>query len=605
MRGSVPVEKLATVHRRGHFQRVREGNRMETPVFEEFDPASDCECLGCVRRRQHGTETGATGAGATGAGADIPHSPFRGSTGRRVLLAPTGGSALGAICPQPPAEPAPAPARAAVPAGEDPEVLQGGAAPLHGGTAPRPDPGDTPSEVTRLPPVTRDEIIARARKWVAAEVPYGADSFWSDGYRQDCAGFVSMAWNLGRSEGTGGLAEIAEPISREHLQPGDILLLHDPADRRQGSHAVLFGGWTDSTHTAYMAYETIHPRTREQVTPYPYWNKNICCTPFRYRGATCLVEEGSQGVEGQVTGRPGAEAGSAATPGQGAAPEADRAAGRRSPDAARGPAAGSRPAPGSAPAAGPDPVGTRSAGDPRGSAGSRSPSGGRSRRSDRSPSGGRSPRDSQGPDDGRRPDGVRSPHGGRRSAPALLPYPGPRQFGPGADNVHVMRLGRMLVERGGARFYDSGPGSRWTDADRLATRAFQRAQGWTGSWANGMPGALTWTYLVEGRGRDIPPESLAGPPGRIVGPTVRPSSHGVPGYPGRGLFRPGAYNAHVTELGEQLVRRGFGQHYTSGPGPRWGEADRRNVEDFQRSQGWRGGAADGCPGPETWRRLFT
>lgn len=52
------------------------------------------------------------------------------------------------------------------------------------------------------------------------------------------------------------------------------------------------------------------------------------------------------------------------------------------------------------------------------------------------------------------------------------------------------------------------------------------------------------------------------------------------------------------------MKRGYGRHYVSGPGPRWGEADRRNVEDFQRAQGWRGSAADGYPGPETWRRLF-
>ncbi len=62
------------------------------------------------------------------------------------------------------------------------------------------------------------------------------------------------------------------------------------------------------------------------------------------------------------------------------------------------------------------------------------------------------------------------------------------------------------------------------------------------------------------------------------------------------MFRPGAHNDHVTRLGRQLVKKGFGRHYTTGPGPRWGEADRRNVEDFQRAQGWRGGAADGYPG---------
>lgn len=53
------------------------------------------------------------------------------------------------------------------------------------------------------------------------------------------------------------------------------------------------------------------------------------------------------------------------------------------------------------------------------------------------------------------------------------------------------------------------------------------------------------------------------------------------------------------------MKKGFGKHYTKGPGPRWGEGDRRAVEAFQRSQGWRGGAADGYPGPETWRRLFS
>jgi murein L,D-transpeptidase YcbB/YkuD len=53
------------------------------------------------------------------------------------------------------------------------------------------------------------------------------------------------------------------------------------------------------------------------------------------------------------------------------------------------------------------------------------------------------------------------------------------------------------------------------------------------------------------------------------------------------------------------VRKGFGRFYQVGPGPQWTEADRRAVEAFQRTQGWRGGAADGYPGPETWRRLFS
>lgn len=75
-------------------------------------------------------------------------------------------------------------------------------------------------------------------------------------------------------------------------------------------------------------------------------------------------------------------------------------------------------------------------------------------------------------------------------------------------------------------------------------------------------------------------------------------------FPGARFFRPGRTGVHVRELGEQLVKKGFGKYYTTGPGARWSEADRRNVEAFQRSQGWTGAAADGYPGPETWRRLF-
>lgn len=65
----------------------------------------------------------------------------------------------------------------------------------------------------------------------------------------------------------------------------------------------------------------------------------------------------------------------------------------------------------------------------------------------------------------------------------------------------------------------------------------------------------------------------------------------------------GAVGSHVTWLGERLVAHGFDEHYTSGPGPKFTEADRLNVAAFQRAQGWSGADADGFPGPETLRRL--
>ncbi|CAM5242059.1 hypothetical protein STANM309S_03368 [Streptomyces tanashiensis] len=88
------------------------------------------------------------------------------------------------------------------------------------------------------------------------------EKYWSDGYRQDCSGYISMAWNLRSNEWTGSLDRFAERIDRTELQAGDILLFHNPANPTRGSHVTIFGGWTDYTHTSYLAYEQTKPRTR-------------------------------------------------------------------------------------------------------------------------------------------------------------------------------------------------------------------------------------------------------------------------------------------------------------------------------------------------------
>ncbi|MFI9149888.1 peptidoglycan-binding protein [Streptomyces sp. NPDC053367] len=441
----------------------------ETPVFEEFDPTSDCDCPGCALARRQ-----------------LPaRSPAGGRPAAHRVLAVTAvttaaTAAFGGAHTLPAAATETAPditsdiARPSVPAGDEPETPQGTAAPLHG-------PGGRPAtgtSVPRTPSTTRAEIINRARAWVAAKVPYSMTAYWSDGYRQDCSGFVSMAWSLPGNEWTGSLGRYADRIAKEDLQPGDILLFHNPVSPQNGSHVTLFGGWTDYTHSYYIAYEATRPHARRQATPYPYWSHADGYLAYRYKGL--------------IAGTGGSE-----------------------------------PEPGTG---------------------------------------------------------------------AQTPYPGAAFFGPGADNEYVTLLGRMLVARGAASYYTSGPGPRWSDADLRATRAFQLAQGWTGVEADGLPGPRTWSLLVTGQGRDIT-AGTAGPPA--------PSSPAVPAFPGRGMFRPGAVNSHVTLLGRQLVKKGFGRFYTKGPTPRWGEADRRAVEAFQRSQGWRGAEADGYPGPQTWRRLFS
>lgn len=450
--------------------------QMPMPVFEEYDPAGDCACRGCAQRRR----TLARARAITPR--DGGHPAARGAR-RALVVATAAGVALGTGAGAAVAVTAPAPGPAAPgpagPADPGPGSPQGGRGPLHGpkgGPVGKPGAPGAPSAALRR--IDRATIINRAKTWLDAQVPYSMSEYWTDGYRQDCSGYVSMAWNLGTNEWTGSLAAFATRITKNELLPGDMLLFHNPADPSKGSHVVLFGGWVDQKRTHYVAYEQTKPATRRQATPYGYWSNSTKYVPYRFNGV----------VGGVVLDDP---------------------------------------------APGPKPGGSTA-------------------------------------------------------------FPGAAKFGPGRTGDHIARLGRMLIDRGAYRFYPKGVADRtWSEHDRLATQAFQAAQGWTGAEADGIPGAHTWRLLVDGEGRDIPP-SVAGAPG----------PGGVRAYPGVGVFRPGRSHEAVAALGRQLVKKGFGTHYTSGPGPQWGEADRRNVEAFQRAQGWRGAAADGYPGPETWRRLF-
>ncbi|MEU1334266.1 peptidoglycan-binding protein [Streptomyces sp. NPDC005865] len=454
------------------------------PVFEEFTPESDCGCPGCIHRRRTAAHNPPPRLGG--------HPAAHGARRALVLAAAAGtvlgGQALPAVASAEvggvPAAPGAVPTPpGAVPGDDGPDSPQGAMGPLHGGTG---DATQGPSKAPVPRKTTRAEILARAEKWIAAKVPYDMGKFWSDGYRQDCSGFVSMAWNLAGNEWTGSLPTYAVRIAKEQLKPGDILLFHNPADPTKGSHVTLFGGWTDAAHAHYTAYEQTRPHARKQTTPYGYWSNADRYLAYRYKGVT------------EVTpGGPGA---------------------------------------------------------------------------------------------------------------TMSPYPGAHAFGPGANNKYVTQLGKALVARGGKRFYRSGPGPRWTDADRRATQAFQQAQGWRGKDADGLPGPTTWSYLMKGKGRNIPAAGGAGAPastgGGGGGGAGAGAGAGAPAYPGREVFRPGRSHPAIERLGGQLVKKGFGRYYTRGPGPRWSEGDRRNVEAFQRAQGWRGASADGVPGPETWRRLF-
>ena len=101
--------------------------------------------------------------------------------------------------------------------------------------------------------ITREQVIARAVTWVVQAVPYSQTSWWTDKngtYRQDCSGYVSMAWALDQRTNywTGNLATVSKRIASAALQPGDVLLL-------PRHHVVLFAGWANSARTKFNLYE--------------------------------------------------------------------------------------------------------------------------------------------------------------------------------------------------------------------------------------------------------------------------------------------------------------------------------------------------------------
>ncbi|MFF8399785.1 peptidoglycan-binding protein [Streptomyces sp. NPDC016172] len=159
-------------------------------------------------------------------------------------------------------------------------------------------------------------------------------------------------------------------------------------------------------------------------------------------------------------------------------------------------------------------------------------------------------------------------------------------YGYGAKGDHVTRVGQALVKAGFGKHYTSGPGPVWTDADTENYAAFQKSLGYTGKAADGVPGGASLKKL------------LGALPSKV---TAKPK----PPWPGRDKFGPGKNNSSITLLGQQLVRKGYGKHYTNGPGPKWSDADRKNVRDFQLSRRDLAGDADGIPGPKTWQSLFS
>jgi hypothetical protein len=78
--------------------------------------------------------------------------------------------------------------------------------------------------------------------------------------------------------------------------------------------------------------------------------------------------------------------------------------------------------------------------------------------------------------------------------PAYEPFPGADWFKKAPRSAIVTAMGRRLVAVG-CSAYEDGPGPQWTEADRKSYAKWQRKLGYTGTAADGWPGASSWAAL--------------------------------------------------------------------------------------------------------------
>jgi putative cell wall-binding protein len=207
--------------------------------------------------------------------------------------------------------------------------------------------------------IPRDVVINRGKVWVnytrtvagkkVTGVPY-SQSKWAlengnpvptstpspstAGYRTDCSGFVSLAYNLRDSKGrpysecTAGFGAKGSTkyfeIKKSQLQVGDMMLA-SAVWGAPGPHAIIFAGWVDAAQTQFWAMEqttyTGHNGTVLRARSYPpdkgrYANGKSYYKPYRYSGLEDPYIDCQETVSGVNAYSTAASASLAAYPGK-------------------------------------------------------------------------------------------------------------------------------------------------------------------------------------------------------------------------------------------------------------------------------------------------
>jgi hypothetical protein len=119
----------------------------------------------------------------------------------------------------------------------------------------------------------RSTIKKRGWSWVKAKVPYSQTSYHCNGYgtyRQDCSGFVSLAWGLHTSHWTGSLLSVSKYVKRKNIKVGDAVT-HYPKSSAHG-HVMLV---TQPTKKGTWVYTEPHTGSHAQRKWYSWHYLNV------------------------------------------------------------------------------------------------------------------------------------------------------------------------------------------------------------------------------------------------------------------------------------------------------------------------------------------
>ena len=183
---------------------------------------------------------------------------------------------------------------------------------------------------------------------------------------------------------------------------------------------------------------------------------------------------------------------------------------------------------------------------------------------------------------------------------AVPPYAAPAQdggsnpFTVGASNTAIRWMQERLI---GAGFsIPAGATGFYGTQTRAAVAAFQRAQGWRGSDADGVVGSQSLNIIFDGNPPTVAEPQAAPAP---VPPLPPAAPAGVdPGV----LFAYGARNEAIRSMQHRLI--GAGYDIPAGATGFYGDQTRAAVSRFQREQGWSGADADGIVGVQSLNIIF-